>query len=262
MDMGVGGTTAVVTGASKGIGLAITRTLAEAGSHVIAGSRTRTAELDELVEAGRATFVPVDLTDQDAPAELVATAVEHGGVDILINNVGAVVPRTGGFLSITDHDWDLSLTLGLMAAVRTTRAAVPPMVQRGAGVIVMVSSVNAFLPEPIVLDYSVTKAALTNFAKGLSKELGPQGIRVNSVSPGPVTTDLWLGDGGMAKTLSNTTGETPEAIAASAVGATPLGRFSTPQEVAELVLFLASDRAANITGADMAIDGGMITTVR
>lgn len=136
------------------------------------------------------------------------------------------------------------------------------MVQHGSGVIVMVSSVNAFLPEPIVLDYSATKAAMTNFAKGLSKELGPHGIRVNSVSPGPVTTDLWLGADGIATLLSIASGDSPEAIAASAVEATPLGRFSTPQEVADLVLFVASDRAANITGADLTIDGGMINTVR
>jgi NAD(P)-dependent dehydrogenase (short-subunit alcohol dehydrogenase family) len=262
MDMHVAGKTAVVTGASKGIGLAITRTLADAGAHVIAGARTQTAELKELIDAGSATFVAVDLSDPAAPAELVAAAVERGGPDILINNVGVAIPRPDGFTSITDDDWNLTLTLGLMATVRTTRAAVPSMVQQGSGVIVLVSSVNAFLPDPLVLDYSATKAAMTNFAKGLSKELGPRGIRVNSVSPGPVTTDLWLGDNGIARRLSSTSGESPEAIAASAVGATPLGRFSTPQEVADLVMFLASDRAANITGADMTIDGGMINTVR
>jgi NAD(P)-dependent dehydrogenase (short-subunit alcohol dehydrogenase family) len=258
----VAGKTAVVTGASRGIGLAITRALTDAGAHVVAGSRKRTEELGELVDGGRATFAEVDLTDPAAPAALVAAAVERGGIDIVINNVGAATPRPGGFVSITDDDWHTTLTLGLMTAVRTTRAAVPSMVQQGGGVIVMVSSVNAFLPDPIVLDYSATKAAMTNFAKGLSKELGPKGIRVNSVSPGPVTTDLWLGANGMADTLSRATGETPEAIAASAVGATPLGRFSTPQEVADLVVFLASDRASNITGADMTIDSGMITTVR
>ena len=262
MDMHVDGKTAVVTGASRGIGLAITHTLADSGAHVIAGSRTRTGELEELVKAGKVTFVAVDLTDPAAPAALVAAAVERGPVDILINNVGALTPRSDGFIGITDDDWYLSFTVGLMAAVRTTRAAVPPMLRQGAGVIVMVGSVNAFLPDPMVLDYSAIKAALTNLAKGLSKELGPQGVRVNSVSPGPVTTDMWLGDDGIAKTLSNAVGEAPEAIAASAVGDTPLGRFSTPQEVADLVVFLASDRAANITGADMTIDGGMITTVR
>jgi NAD(P)-dependent dehydrogenase (short-subunit alcohol dehydrogenase family) len=262
MDMHVDGKIAVVTGASRGIGLAITHALADGGAHVIAGSRTRTGEIQELVEAGKVTFVAVDLAEAAAPDALVAAAVERGQVDILINNVGAVVPRLDGFVSITDDDWYLTFTLGLMAAVRTTRAAVPPMLRQGGGVIVMVSSINAFLPEPRVLDYSAAKAALTNLAKGLSKELGPQGVRVNSVSPGPVTTDMWLGDDGLAKTLSNAIGEAPEDIAASAVGDTPLGRFSTPQEVADLVLFLASDRAANITGADMTIDGGMITTVR
>src|SRR4051794_3427319 len=159
MDMRMDGKTAVVTGASKGIGLAITHALADADAHVIAGSRTQTGELEELVEAGKATFVAVDLTNPAAPAALIAAAVERGGLDILINNVGSAIPRPGGFISITDDDWNSTLTLGLMATVRTTRAAVPPMVQKGAGVIVMVSSVNAFLPEPIVLDYSATKAA-------------------------------------------------------------------------------------------------------
>jgi len=108
----------------------------------------------------------------------------------------------------------------------------------------------------------VVKAALTNFAKGLSKELGPKGIRVVSVSPGPVETDLWLGDSGVARTLSERTGTSPQDIAAAAVADTPLGRFSTPQEVADLVTFLAGARAANITGADVTIDAGLITTMR
>jgi NAD(P)-dependent dehydrogenase (short-subunit alcohol dehydrogenase family) len=262
MDMNVDGKIAIVTGASKGIGLAVARTLADAGVHVIAGARNQSGDLKDLVEAGKATFVSVDLTDTAEPAELIQGAVDRGGVDILINNVGALTPRPGGFLSISDDDWDTALTLGLMAAVRTTRAAVPHMVRQGNGVIVMMGSINAFLPDPMVLDYSVAKAALTNFSKGLSKELGPMGVRVNSVSPGPTTTDLWLGDEGIAATPSEASGRAPQEIADSAVDATSLGRFSTAQEVADLVLFLASDRAANITGADVTIDGGMIDTVR
>jgi len=262
MDLNLGGKAAVVTGASKGIGLAVSRALVDAGAHVVGGARTESQEFKELVQAGQATFVAVDLSDAAGPGELVAAAVEHGGIDILVNNVGSAKPRPDGFLSITDDDWYSMLPLGLMSAVRTARAAVPAMVERGAGAIVVVGSVNAFLPDPLVLDYSATKAALTSFAKGLSKELGPKGIRVNSVSPGPVETDLWLGQNGMAQTMSKVTGQSPEAIAASAVGDTPLGRFSTPQQVADLVVFLASDRAANITGADMTIDSGMITTLR
>ncbi|MBY8879079.1 SDR family oxidoreductase [Actinacidiphila acidipaludis] len=264
MDMEMAGKNAVVTGASKGIGLAIAQALADAGAHVVGGSRSLSTAFGELVEAGRATFVQGDLSQASGPADLVAAAVERGGVDILVNSVGAVTPRPDGFLSITDDDWNTAWTLGLMTAVRTTRAAVPAMVDGGGGggVIVMMGSVNAFLPDPLVLDYSVVKAALTNFAKGLSKELGPRGVRVVSVSPGPVETDLWLGDSGVARTMAERTGKQPQDIAASAVAGTPLGRFSTPREVADLVTFLAGARAANITGADVTIDGGMITTMR
>ncbi|MBM9506618.1 SDR family oxidoreductase [Streptomyces sp. KK5PA1] len=136
------------------------------------------------------------------------------------------------------------------------------MVKQGSGVIVMMGSVNAFLPDPLVIDYSAVKAALTNFAKSLSKELGPRGIRVVSISPGPVATGLWLGDSGVARTMSNATGRRAQDIAAQAVGDTPLGRFTTPQEVAGLVTFLAGARAANITGVDVTIDAGLITTMR
>jgi NAD(P)-dependent dehydrogenase (short-subunit alcohol dehydrogenase family) len=173
-----------------------------------------------------------------------------------------LTPRPDGFLKITDDQWNTAWTLGLVTAVRTTRAAVPSMVERGTGVIVMMGSVNAFLPDPLVLDYSVVKAALTNLAKGLSKELGPGGIRVVSVSPGPVKTDLGLGRSGGAATMSGRTGRRPEEIAEAAVADTPLGRFSKMREVADLVVFLASGRAANITGVDVTIDAGMISTMR
>lgn len=261
MDLHLGGKTAVVTGASKGIGLAITAALVDAGAHVVAGARTRTSELQVLESAGKVTFVEVDLAKADQPALLVAAAAERGGLDILVNNVGAAVVRPGGFVSVTDEDWNSTWNLGVMAAVRTTRAAIPEMLKGANGAIVVVGSVNAFLPDPALPDYCAIKAALTNLAKGLSKELGPKGIRVNSVSPGPVVTPLWFGDGGVASTFAGATGQTSEDIANSVVAGTPLGRFSTPEEVADLVVFLASDRAANITGSDMTIDGGMITTV-
>lgn len=262
MDLELDGKIAVVTGASKGIGLATAVALVEAGAHVVGGSRTLSPEFEDLVTVGKATHVQGDLSEPAGPAALVEAAVERGGVDVLFNNVGAVTPRPDGFLKITDDQWNTAWTLGLVTAVRTTRAAVPSMVERGTGVIVMMGSVNAFLPDPLVLDYSVVKAALTNLAKGLSKELGPGGIRVVSVSPGPVKTDLWLGRSGVAATMSGRTGRRPEEIAEAAVADTPLGRFSTPREVADLVVFLASGRAANITGVDVTIDAGMISTMR
>ena len=132
-------------------------------------------------------------------------AARHGGlIDILVNNAGAVTPRLGGFAAVTDAEWEATLDADLMAAVRTTRAVIGDMVAAGRGTIVTVSSVNAFLPDPAVIDYGAAKAALSNFSKALSKEVGPAGVRVNTVSPGPVSTALWLGSGGVADTIAGT----------------------------------------------------------
>jgi NAD(P)-dependent dehydrogenase (short-subunit alcohol dehydrogenase family) len=252
---------AVVTGASRGIGLAVTSALAEEGANVVAGARTVTEGLARLAADQRVHPVSVDLATPDGPAKLVEEAVSRfGGLDILINNVGAVRPRTGGFLSITDDDWLSALTLDLLAAVRATRAALPHLLER-AGSVVTICSVNAFLPDPLVMDYSAAKGALANFSKALSKEVGPRGVRVNTVSPGPVATDLWLGKGGVAETVATAGGLEPAAIANRAAQDAVTGRFTRPEQVADLVVLLASDRAGNVTGADFVIDGGMTSTL-
>lgn len=261
MDLGLSGKLAVVTGASKGIGLAVTTALTEEGAHVIAGSRSRGPDLAGLEDAGRVTFVPVDLSTPEGPLALIEQAKALGGVDILVNNAGAVTPRPAGFVSVTDDQWYDSWTLGLMATVRTTRAAIPELLRRGGGAIVTVSSVNAFLPDPGVVDYSAVKAALTNVCKSLSKELGPQGIRVNTVSPGPVSTGLWLGEGGVAETIAAAGGGQADEVAKNAASQSVTGRFTTPDEVAHLVLFLAGTASGNVTGSDFTIDGGLIQTL-
>ena len=261
MDTELQGRRAVVTGASKGIGLAIVRSLVAEGVHVTAGARRSSSDLDALVIAGSVTAVQVDLSTPTGPAELVGAALDGGPIDILVNNVGAVVPRLSGFLAVTDDDWMASLNLTFMAAVRTVRAVLPGMLAAGAGSIVTVSSVNSYLPDPGVIDYCAAKAALANFSKALSKEVGPQGIRVNTVSPGPVETDLWLADGGVASLVSQASGLDPKAVAAAAVLGSATGRFTHPQEVADLVVFLSGGRAANVTGADFVIDGGLTTTL-
>lgn len=260
MDLGLAGTVAVVTGASKGIGLAITRALTEEGVRVVAGARTSTPELAALADTGAVRAVPVDLATATGPADLIAAARALGRLDILVNNVGAAPPRLDGFLAVTDDQWLHSITLNLLAAVRTTRAALPTMLAAGHGTIVTISSVNAFLPDPAVIDYSAAKAALTNFSKALSKEVGPHGIRVNTISPGPVATDLWLGTDGVAATVGAATGRDPQAVAAGAAAESVTGRFTQPHEIADLVLLLSSDRAGNLTGSDITIDGGLITT--
>jgi NAD(P)-dependent dehydrogenase (short-subunit alcohol dehydrogenase family) len=259
VDLGLTGKVAVVTGASRGIGLAIVRGLAANGAHVVAGSRTSSPELTELENGGQVQTARVDLTDSAGPASLVALAGSR--IDVLINNVGSAPARTDGFLSITDEDWLSAITINLLAAVRTTRAALPAMLAAGSGAIVNTGSVNSRLPDPLVMDYCAGKAALASFAKALSKEVGPHGIRVNSVSPGPVATDLWLGAGGVAATVGAATGADPNDVAGQAAEQMATGRFTTPEEVADLVLFLASDRAANVTGADYVIDGGLIQTL-
>ena len=262
MDLGLTGKVAIVTGASRGIGLAVTRTLVEEGARVVAGARSVTDDLAALAVTGSVLPVRVDLTSEDGPGRLVDAAVTtYGGLDVLVNNVGGGHPRPGGFLSVTDAEWAASLAVNFLAAVRTTRLALPHLLERGAATIVSTCSVNAFLPDPLVIDYSAAKAALASFSKSLSKELGPRGVRVNTVSPGPVATDLWLGEDGVARTLARAGGGDPDAIAAQAASGSVTGRFSTPQEVADLVVFLASGRAGNTTGADFVIDGGLVQTL-
>jgi NAD(P)-dependent dehydrogenase (short-subunit alcohol dehydrogenase family) len=262
MDLRLAGKAAVVTGASKGIGLAITRALVGEGVSVVAAARSLTDDLSELTTQGRVHALEVDLGAPDGPARLIDEAVvAYGGLDVLVNNVGAVRPRPGGFLSLTDDDWLWGLTINFLAAVRTTRAALPHLLERGAGTIVSTCSVNALLPDPLVFDYSAAKAALMNFSKSLSKEVGPRGIRVNTVSPGPVATPLWLGEDGVAATVASASGTEAGDVAKQAASDTVTGRFTRPEEVADLIVFLASARAGNVTGSDFVIDGGLITTL-
>jgi NAD(P)-dependent dehydrogenase (short-subunit alcohol dehydrogenase family) len=261
MDLHLTDRVAVVTGASKGIGLAITQTLVAEGAHVVAGARgTGTLEgLDSV------TPVAVDLAAPDGPARLIARALEdHGRLDVLVNNVGAVKLRTEGFLALSDDDFAWAMDLNFFAALRAIRAALPPMIAAGGGAIVNVASVNAFFqPDGATIDYGASKAALVNLAKSLSQEYGPQGIRINSVSPGPVSTELWLGEHGVAETVAKATGvdaDTARAQIIDSIGGFATGRFTTPEEVATLVTLLASDRLGNVTGANAVIDGGLIKT--
>jgi NAD(P)-dependent dehydrogenase (short-subunit alcohol dehydrogenase family) len=262
-DLGLAGQTVVVTGAGRGIGLAVTAGFLAAGCRVVAGSRQRTEGLDALTKEGaELTVVEVDLATPEGPGELVTASVaEHGTVDVLVNNVGAVRPRVDGFLATTDADWDWTFTVNFTAAVRATRAALPHLIATGAGRIVTVSSVNARLADPLVIDYCAAKAALSSFFKSLSKEVGPKGVRVNLVSPGPVETPLWQGTSGVAATVGEHLGVDPAEVARSAAAAMATGRFTRPSEVADLVLFLGSPRSGNMTGSDHLIDGGMLDSL-
>ena len=259
MDLELNDKVAVVTGASKGIGLAIVQTLAGEGMQVVAGALT----VESLAGIDRVTAVEVDLVQPDGSQRLVREAVErHGRIDVLVNNVGGVKLRLEGFLDVSDDDFERSMQLNFYAALRATRAAVAEMIGQGGGAIVNVASVNSFFhPDGLVVDYGAAKAALLNVAKALSQELGPKGIRINSISPGPVATDLWLGDHGVAATIAAATGAEPDTVRAQAIASMPTGRFTTPEEVATLVALLASPRAGNVTGSNYVIDGGLVKTM-
>ena len=258
MDLQLTGTVAVVTGANKGIGLAITKALVAEGARVVAGSLS-TENLDGL---DRVTPVAVDLLTEEGPAMLVREAVdEHGRLDVLVNNVGAVRIRVDGFLATSDEEFTWALRMNFFTGLRATRAALGPMLEQGSGSIVNIASVNSFFqPDAATVDYGVAKAAVVNLSKSLSQEFGPKGIRVNCVSPGQVSTDLWLGEHGVAATFADATGVDADTIRATATAAIPTGRFTRPEEVATLVAMLASDRTANVTGANYVIDGGLIKT--
>jgi NAD(P)-dependent dehydrogenase (short-subunit alcohol dehydrogenase family) len=261
MELDLASKVAVVTGASKGIGLAITRALVEEGVHVVAGART----IEPLAGLAGVTPMALDLMAPDAPGKLVARALaDHGRLDVLVNNVGAVRMRLGGFLGTSDEEFAWSLQMNFFSALRATRAALGPMIERGGGAIVNVASVNAFFqPDAGVIDYGAAKAALVNVTKALAQEFGPRGVRVNAVSPGPVSTDLWLGEHGVAATVARASGtdaETARQRVVASLGGFATGRFTTPEEVASLVVFLASSRAGNITGSNYVIDGGLIKT--
>jgi NAD(P)-dependent dehydrogenase (short-subunit alcohol dehydrogenase family) len=261
MDLELAGKVAVVTGASKGIGLAAVRALHDEGASVVAGARTT----ESLQDLDRVTAIAVDLAAPDGPALLVQKALdEHGRVDVLVNNVGAVRIRLEGFLGTSDEEFEWAMQMNFFTALRATRAALTPMLEQGGGAIVNVASVNAFFqPDAGTIDYGAAKAALVNLTKTLSQEFGPKGIRVNAVSPGPVSTELWLGDHGVAQTVAQATGvdaDTARETVVAGIGGFATGRFTTPEEVATLITMLASDRTANVTGANFLIDGGLIKT--
>jgi NAD(P)-dependent dehydrogenase (short-subunit alcohol dehydrogenase family) len=258
MDLQLTDKVAVVTGANKGIGLAITRALVAEGAFVVAGSLS-TDNLDGL---DRVTPVAVDLLAADGPARLVERAMdEYGHLDVLVNNVGAVRIRVDGFLGTSDEEFEWALQMDFFTCLRTTRAALKPMLERSSGSIVNVASVNAFFqPDAATIDYGVAKAAVVNLSKSLAQEFGPQGIRVNCVSPGQVSTDLWLGEHGVAATIGQATGVDADTVRQTAAAGIATGRFTTPEEVATLITMVASERLGNVTGTNYVIDGGLIKT--
>ncbi|GAA4541815.1 SDR family NAD(P)-dependent oxidoreductase [Amycolatopsis samaneae] len=259
MDLQLTGKTALVTGASRGIGLAVVTALLGEGMRVVAGSRTTTPEL----AASGAIAVPGDLSGAEGPARLVERALtELGEIDLLVNNVGGGDGgQTGGFATFDDEQWHRTFELNFFSAVRATRAALPSLL-RTKGTVVNISSNGARMPHAGPMPYTTAKAALTAFGKALTEEVSPLGVRVNTVSPGPVRTSLWESPDGYGADLARSMGVPHAQLLAhlpTSMGVTT-GRFVESAEVATLVSYLASPLAGSFTGADHVIDGGAIKT--
>ncbi|WP_338757662.1 SDR family oxidoreductase [Nocardia vulneris] len=267
MELGLHDKVAVVTGASKGIGLATARTLHAEGASVIAVSRHSTSELDALA-GERLVHVAADLSTPDGPAQAVAAAERvFGGLDVLVNNAGgpppgAVLPRFT-FTELTDSDWTARLNFNLMSTVRAVRAAIPLLLERG-GSIVNVTSTHALVSSAVNADYGAAKAAVGNLTQALSEEFGPRGIRVNTVVPGPVRTPWWTDEGGAADVLAAATGTDRDTVlnrSAAEMMRLTTGRLIEPQEVADAIVLLCSPRSASTTGSAVLVDAGLCKTV-
>ncbi|MFF5538776.1 oxidoreductase [Streptomyces cinerochromogenes] len=256
MQLDLASKRAVVTGASRGIGLATVRMLVGEGVRVVGAARTITPE---LAETGAVT-VSADLSTAEGVTTLVDRALaELGGIDLLVNNVGAGDDlRPAGFLDTDDTEWQRALDINLLSAVRTSRAALPSLIEN-RGAMVNIGSIASRLPAASPVAYSAAKAALTALGKALAEEFGPQGVRVNTVSPGVARTSVWEDPEGFGGRVAAAAGtelseylqQMPKDLDITT------GRLLEPEEVATLVTFLLSDTAAgNITGADYVIDGG------
>lgn len=250
------GKRALVTSGTRGAGAATVALFRELGAQVLTVARSA------VDGSSDGMFVAADLTTAEG-CEAVASSVRDtmGGVDILVHMLGGSSAPAGGFAALDDGAWTRELDLNLMPAVRLDRALVPAMVKQGGGVVVHVTSIQRLLPLPeATTAYAAAKAALSVYSKSLSKEVAPAGVRVVRVAPGWIETEASVA---LADRLAQEAGvdrEGGKRLIMQSLGGIPLGRPAKPEEVANLIAFLASERAASITGAEYLIDGGTVPT--
>jgi 3-oxoacyl-[acyl-carrier protein] reductase len=254
MDLGLRDRVCVVTGSTGGIGLATACVLVGEEARVVTCGR------GEAPSIGGQLHVRADLARAGEPERVIAEAeAAFGSVDVLVNNVG--LAYQADFHELTDEQWQQIWELNVLSYVRTIRAALPGMRRRRAGVIVNVSSTSGKRPSVSMPDYSVTKAAVLSLSRLVADAYAADGIRCNAVTPGPTGTAAWLGDGGLADQQAARTGKTREEVLRAVAAGRPLGRLAEPDEIASVVVFLCSDRAAYVTGAAWSADGGTVPII-
>ncbi len=250
------GKTVVLTAGTKGAGAAAFRRFVAAGARVVTAARSERP--DDMPDHA---FVRADLTSAEGVETFAQAALERlGHVDILIHVLGGSSAPGGGFAALTNEIWANELNLNLLSAVRLDRALLPSMIARGKGAVVHTASIQHRLPLPSTTAYAAAKAALATYSKALSKEVGPKGVRVNVVSPGWIYTSAAEA---MVRRIAASSGTSEDEARQSildALGGIPLGRPAWPEEVAEMIAFLASDRASAVHGAEFVIDGGTVPT--
>jgi len=251
------GKRALVTGGTKGIGAAVVKRLTAGGATVLTTARTVPPG------ANGQAIIQADVSTADGAERVIQTTLHRfGRLDILVNCVGGSNAPAGGVLALTDEHWHHALQLNLLSAVRLDRGFLPAMLRQGSGAIIHVSSIQRTLPLfEATLAYAAAKAALSNYSKGLSKEIGPRGIRVNSVAPGYTETEAAVALVEQLALEDGTDTTIARAALMNSLGGIPLGRPARPEEVAELIAFLVSDRSSAIHGSEYVIDGGTIPTV-
>jgi NAD(P)-dependent dehydrogenase (short-subunit alcohol dehydrogenase family) len=247
----------LVSGGTKGLGRATVERFLAGGARVISAARA----IKDPIEG--VEYVEADLTTAKGGEALATAAVQRlGGIDILAHVIGGSASPAGGFATLTDEHWLAELNLNLLATVRLDRLLIKQMIERGTGTVVHITSIQSVLPLPeSTTGYAAAKAALRTYSKSISKELGPKGVRVNSVSPGWIMTEATGGFLEMLRAANGGTVEEARQSVLDALGGISIGRGAEPEEVADLIAYLASDRAAAIHGAEFVIDGGTIRTV-
>jgi 3-oxoacyl-[acyl-carrier protein] reductase len=260
MDLGLRERVCVVTGSTGGIGRETARLLAEEGARVVVTGRRPERVERTREELGAAIGIVCDLGEPAAPGELIAEATERlGPVDVLVNNVGVAYQLP--LEEVSDEQWDEMWQLNVMSFVRTIRAVLPGMRERGRGTIVNVSSTAGKRPSTSMPNYSVTKAAVLSLSRLVADLYAADGIRCNAVAPGPTATEAWLGKGGLADQQAARAGKRREEVLEAVGRGRPLGRLAEPEEIAAVIAFLCSDRSSYVTGAAWSADGGTVPII-